>query len=227
MSATSVDTRNLAIAAGNQANAAVVQAVLTKAQVEKMGESLSRTSDLITQAARQVQAVNRLAQQAERSANISERTLRLMEVQQRAWVALEIPPRFQKSDNTVTWAVQNFGRSPASRVEAAPGFANELTQVSAAQDKACNAIGTAPTGETRRFWELLFPGQSGNHRKTFVIGQEITYFVGCIKYADPFNANRWTRFCYQPSGREPGSLVSCFAYNSTEADEENKPQGPN
>jgi hypothetical protein len=227
MHTTSVDTRSLAIAAGNQANAAVVQTFLTKAQVEKMGETLLKTDDLITQATKQVKAVNRIAQQAAKSADTAERTLELMEVQQRAWVALKIPPRVQMSQGSVTWAVQNFGKSPASRVEATVEFVDELTQVGAAQDRACSAVETAHTGETRRYWELLFPGQSGNQRKAFLRGREIIYFVGCIKYADPFNDNRWTKFCYQPSTREPGNLVSCFAFNSTEADEEDKPQRPN
>jgi hypothetical protein len=198
MHASSADTRSLAIAAGNQANAAVVQALLTKAQVDKMGQSLG----------------------------IAERTLASLEVQQRAWVALEVPPRLEPSENSVTWAVENFGKSPAYRVEAVPELVNQFTDVRAAQNTACSKIGAAHTSHTGEFSELLFPRQVGNHRKAFARGQEIIYFVGCIRYADPFNDNRWTKFCYQPSPREPGKLVSCFAYNSTDADQQSKLQKP-
>jgi RNase H-fold protein (predicted Holliday junction resolvase) len=187
-----------------------------------------RASDVtLGQMQAQTVAQGNAAAAEQRAATTAEHTLGLMQLQQRALVVLEIPPKFDKPDNSVTYAAKNFGKSVASRVRVGTVFVDEMGEAPQAQEKACSEIGTAPTGGFAN-WELLVPEQVGYHRKAFLrsipSGRELSYFVGCIRYADPFSENRWTRFCYQPSFREPGILVVCFGYNSTDEDEESKPK---
>jgi RNase H-fold protein (predicted Holliday junction resolvase) len=195
-----------------------------------MRKANKAASDSFTQTLGQMQtqtvAQGNAAAAAQRAATTAEHTLGLMQLQQRALVVLEIPPKFDKPDNSVTYAAKNFGRSVASKVRISTAFVDEVGESPAAQDKACSEIATPRTTGFVN-WELLVPEQAGNHRKSFLrsipSGKEISYFVGCIRYADPFSENRWTRFCYQASPREPGILVGCFGYNSIDEDKENKP----
>jgi len=66
-----VDTHDLAVAAGKQADAAKALAEQAKAQTDKMRESLGKTDDLIRQAAAQATATNELAGTAGKQAELT------------------------------------------------------------------------------------------------------------------------------------------------------------
>jgi hypothetical protein len=162
------------------------------------------------------------ASAAKSAAETAEQTLGLIQIQQRALVALENPPTIDKSDNSVTWAVENFGKSVASQVRLAQDWAKTYEDVPVVQDRLCEVMAT--TGANRlENWEVLVPRQKGasRKRKASVRGAKIAdlYFVGCIRYADPFSEERWTKFCYQTSVTEPDNMISCLGYNSIDVDQ--------
>lgn len=202
-----VDTHDLAVAAGKQADAA--RALGEQAKLQADG-----TRDLSVAAGKQ-------AQQAERSSKIAERTLGILETQQRAWVALAASPALQPAGNGVIWSLRNFGNSTAFHIAAKGEIIVEQSAISKAQDRICQEVGTS------QIWELLFPGVTGRPRAAFAVGTPINYVVGCIRYRDQFSVNRWTRFCYEPYGRDPDTFIACFADNSTDADEKKQVQNPN
>jgi ElaB/YqjD/DUF883 family membrane-anchored ribosome-binding protein len=72
-----IDTHDLAVAAGKQADAAKVQSEQAKAQTDKMAESLTKTDKLINKATEQANATNRLAMQAKRSADVAQEAIQL------------------------------------------------------------------------------------------------------------------------------------------------------
>jgi hypothetical protein len=193
-----------------------------RGQLAEMHSGGIDTHDLAVAAGRQARDTERLAEQAEQSSKLAERTLEAFEVQQRAWVALATPPKLQPAENGVIWSLRNFGSSPAFHIYARGINVEQPSEISAAQGKICREIGTAET------WELLFPGEVGRPRAAFVVGAPVLHVVGCIKYRDQFSLSRWTKFCYEPDSREPGSFISCLGYNSTDADEgSNGRQSPN
>lgn len=138
--------------------------------------------------------------------------LGILETEQRAWISMAGPPVLQPTGNGVIWALRNFGNSPAFHIAAKGVNVARQADIAGAQEVTCREIGV------ERNWELLFPAQIGRPRAAFSVGAPIQYVVGCIRYSDQFSPTRWTRFCYEPNGRDPNAFIGCFSFNSTDAD---------
>jgi len=80
-----VDTHTLAEVAKSQADAAKSQAEEAKAQVDKMSESLTKTDKLISEATTQATATNKLATQAQRSADFAQEAIKTSIDAERPW----------------------------------------------------------------------------------------------------------------------------------------------
>jgi hypothetical protein len=190
-------------------------------QLSEMKSGSTDTHNLAVAAGRQAEDTKTLAQQAEQSSRLAERTLGIFETQQRAWIALSAPPKLQPARNGVVWALRDFGNSPAFHISAKGENVGLQSQISTTQDRICREI---DGGEN---WELLFPGELGRPRAAFVVGAPIVYVVGCVKYRDQFSSNRWTKFCYEPDSRDSNNFISCLGHNSTDADESSKSRRSN
>jgi hypothetical protein len=126
--ASSSDTHDLAVAAGNeaissgkQAEAAKAQSEQAKAQTDKMAESLTKTDDLIRQATEQTKASNRVAKASEDAASLGRNNLELsrdsLHVQQRPWVGVDfVSGTFEDGIIKATAKFKNYGKSPAFRL---------------------------------------------------------------------------------------------------------------
>jgi hypothetical protein len=195
------DTHALAVAAGKQADAATALAHQAKAQTGEI-------HDLAVAAEKQ-------AQQAKRSSQIAARTLGVLEMQQRAWVALAASPVLQPTGNGVIWSLRNYGGSTAFHITAKGELVADPSDISATQDRMCREI------EGSQIWELLFSRITGRPRAAFAVGAPIHYVVGCIRYRDQFSASRWTKFCYEPDARDRNAFIACPGNNYTDADKQN------
>jgi hypothetical protein len=112
-----VDTKALADSAKSQADAAKAQADEAKAQVERMTEALGKTDALIKQATAQAIATNRLAEQAQRSADYAKQSVDTAIDAERPWVGVS----FYKADEftegktaKITIQYTNSGKRPAT-----------------------------------------------------------------------------------------------------------------
>jgi hypothetical protein len=111
------DTHSLALAAKAQADAAKAQAEEAKAQVDKMTESLVKTDAIIKEATAQAVATNRLAAQAQRSADYAKQSIDTAIDAERPWVGVS----FYKADEftegktaKITIQYTNSGKRPAT-----------------------------------------------------------------------------------------------------------------
>lgn len=112
-----VDTHALASAAKSQADAAKAQADESKAQVGKMAESLTKTDALIKEATSQALATNRLAMQAQRSADYAQQAIETSVESERPWVGVssaQVVNFVEGKTAKITVNVTNSGKRPAS-----------------------------------------------------------------------------------------------------------------
>jgi hypothetical protein len=112
-----VDTKALANSAKSQADAAKAQADEARVQVEKMTQALGKTDALIKEATAQAVATNRLAAQAQRSADYAKQSVDAAIDAERPWVGVN----FYKADDfledktaKITINYTNTGKRPAS-----------------------------------------------------------------------------------------------------------------
>jgi len=162
----------------------------------------------------QIPSMKDSADAAKSAANTGAASLQLFEFQQRAWIALDAPPR--PINNGVEWKLRNFGNSLAFRVVGKGQNVEQVTDIPAIQDEICR--GAKNSG----VFEVLFPQQTGSPHAAFAVGTKVSHITGCIVYGDPFGSNRWTKLCYEPNARNPDSFVACLGYNSTDADSTNR-----
>jgi len=223
------DTHDLAVAAKAQADAAKAQADNSKAQVDRMGESLQKTSQLIAAATIQAKATNKLAAQAQRSADTAQEQLINSE---RPWANAEAledvkltftPPGLVVRESQFTVfanvAIKNTGSSVASNgiafIYAEP---NETLILMQEWDRPCETVETQKAAmnlpNARKYgpWPVGFVLTPGD---TTVLPEATTarnisyqevldgmfYILGCASYRDHFGIAHRTRFCFQPTTR--------------------------
>jgi hypothetical protein len=112
-----VDTKALADSAKSQADAAKAQAEESKLQVENMAQSLSKTDNLIKEATEQTTATNRLAVQAQRSADYAKQSIDTAVDAERPWVGVSFyrAEEFTEGKTAkITINYANSGKRPAS-----------------------------------------------------------------------------------------------------------------
>jgi len=189
------------------ANAAESAAKTAEATLNSSNET---SNNILEQMRAQSGAMEDAAIAATMSAEIAKDALE----SQRAWLALSGPPKFDQAQNVAFWSLKNFGGSPAFGIAATGSVVGKEEVIASEQNKTCSDL-----AKDKSFSELLFPGGIGRTRGAFAVGPPIEYVVGCIRYQDRFSRNRWTKFCYEPYPREPGTFVACFNHNSTDADQ--------
>lgn len=165
MRSSSADTRAMAKAAEKQAEAAGKQADQAKEQAERLKESVANTKDLVSEATEQAKATNRLAEEAKRSADISQG---MFDASVRPYIGLDsiAPPIFidQSHIIRIRAATKNFGSAPAEQFTVeARWFLNDSAEIK-------------PHWRGDILKKTLFPGQPMEHEITFddpVLYQEI------------------------------------------------------
>ena len=125
-----VDTHDLAVAAGKA----------------PMPRNLGEQAKLQADGTRDLHSLLETDPTAERSSKIAERTLGILETQQRAWVALAASPALQPAGNGVIWSLRNFGNSTAFHIAAKGEIIVKQSAISKAQDRIYQEVRTSQTG---------------------------------------------------------------------------------
>ena len=212
-----VDTHDLALAAKSQADASKAQADEAKEQVDKMSESLKKTDILIKEATEQATATNKLAIQAQRSADYAKQSIDTAVEAERPWVGVT----FYKADdftegNTAKILIQytNSGKRPATvsmtyggaPFEKPPLFPEVI-------DNRAKSVGFMLPGASQSgTFSFAIPN---NAFATWKAKHQIFYILAQIVYADVgTNNGHITNFCayYDPTNKDlPFPL--CTRYN--------------
>jgi hypothetical protein len=211
-----VDTHALADAAKSQADAAKAQADEAKEQVGKMAEALAKTDNLIAQATAQATATNRLAIQAQRSADYAKQSIDTAVDAERPWVGVagyRVENFTEGQTAKIVINLTNSGKRPASAttvtgtllINSLPSFPSfGASQPSVAYVLPGGVYGTNLTYDvpTNAFSEWK------KKRQIFFIISEILYTdVGT-------NKSYITHFCayYDPTNKDE-PFPYCTRYN--------------
>ncbi|HUZ93550.1 MAG TPA: hypothetical protein VMU57_01405 [Edaphobacter sp.] len=104
------------------AEAAKAQAEEAKEQVGKMAESLTKTDNLIIQATAEAAATNRLALQAQRSADYARDAIKTSVEADRPWIVPDFPPHNKHTIQEANLEWHNGGNVPAVAVFSATEY---------------------------------------------------------------------------------------------------------
>src|ERR1700685_11186 len=172
-----IDTHDLAVAAGKQADAAKSLADQAKAQTDKMGELIQKTSD-------QADATNKLAREAKRSADIARNTFNAVN---RPYVGIEgIHPTYGFEPNQAGpaapetarsmkyWVtIKNFGPLPGTKFKASwKVFRNNQELPQSSYPELPNTIN--PTQTVQLGGEIGGADYAGVLNRTVVLAIEVT-----------------------------------------------------
>lgn len=226
-----VDTRDLAVAAGKQADAAKALAEQSKTQTQKMAESLNKTDALLREATFQASSTANLASAAKDSADTARRalgvmggTLREMQVEQRPWISVEplIAGPLSIDDRgvhvVINFVLTNTGHTPARNVVVVQPRFVPITDDEIKIDRVRKIIsnierppecgGTSPDSPTT-YGVMLFPGQSRTETKEVSFSRQ-----DLDRYLQKTNdgVSQVARFIWP-------TMYSCVDYRFTQGDQ--------
>lgn len=154
----SVDTHNLAIAAGNQAKASNDQSKTSASQLCEMEKALKRQDELIKQVTSQAKSANSLAASSARNAKAAEEAVREAKEEDRPWLGfVKFNPSTPVSGQVMHLdaLVQNSGKSPAEMVLTSTWIGPHVGQLYAFSDIQLPLL-AKPATESRA---VLVPGE--------------------------------------------------------------------
>jgi hypothetical protein len=212
-----VDTQKLALAAETQAKAAKAQADEAKEQVSKMADALTKTDALIDEATAQATATNRLAAQAQRSADYAQTAIATAVDAERPWVGVSY---YTESDFVegktakILLRFTNSGKRPASAtMHYAPIVAQNLPMFPAVDYTRPGSVAfLLPGGSSDATFEYELPI---NIFSTWKTSHQTFFILAEISYTDVgTNIAHITRFCtyYAPADKN-NSFPYCTRFN--------------